>query len=112
MSLQNALLRPVCTISKEYALKLAMFKIGMGRQDRYLGIESILVKYRDKILQPPLRLPTHIMEGRVKILETYPKYEEIISFFPYFRPFADCYIYLFIWGFTSLSTLYRSYHDG
>ena len=21
-------------------------------------------------------------------------------------------IYLFIWGFTSLSTLYRSYHDG
>ena len=22
------------------------------------------------------------------------------------------YIYLFIWGFTSLSTLYRSYHDG
>ena len=23
-----------------------------------------------------------------------------------------CFIYLFIWGFTSLSTLYRSYHDG
>ena len=23
-----------------------------------------------------------------------------------------CLIYLFIWGFTSLSTLYRSYHDG
>ena len=22
------------------------------------------------------------------------------------------YVYLFIWGFTSLSTLYRSYHDG
>ena len=22
------------------------------------------------------------------------------------------FIYLFIWGFTSLSTLYRSYHDG
>ena len=21
-------------------------------------------------------------------------------------------VYLFIWGFTSLSTLYRSYHDG
>ena len=25
---------------------------------------------------------------------------------------CDCYIYLFICGFTSLSTLYRSYHDG
>ena len=25
---------------------------------------------------------------------------------------SDQYIYLFIWGFTSLSTLYRSYHDG
>ena len=24
----------------------------------------------------------------------------------------DWFIYLFIWGFTSLSTLYRSYHDG
>ena len=24
----------------------------------------------------------------------------------------DIFIYLFIWGFTSLSTLYRSYHDG
>ena len=24
----------------------------------------------------------------------------------------DLFIYLFIWGFTSLSTLYRSYHDG
>ena len=22
------------------------------------------------------------------------------------------FVYLFIWGFTSLSTLYRSYHDG
>ena len=24
----------------------------------------------------------------------------------------DLFICLFIWGFTSLSTLYRSYHDG
>ena len=27
-------------------------------------------------------------------------------------PMADCLAGLFIWGFTSLSTLYRSYHDG
>ena len=56
----------------------------MGWYDRYLGIESILVKYCDEILQLSLRLPTHIMEGRVKILETYPKSEEIISFYPIF----------------------------
>ena len=24
----------------------------------------------------------------------------------------NMFVYLFIWGFTSLSTLYRSYHDG
>ena len=55
----------------------------MGRLVRYLGIESILLKYRDEILKPPLRLSTYIMEGRVKILETYPKSEEIISFYPH-----------------------------
>ena len=55
----------------------------MGRSVRYLGIESILLKYRDEILQPPLHLPTCIMEGRVKILETYAKSEEIISFYPH-----------------------------
>ena len=27
-------------------------------------------------------------------------------------PYSQWLIYLFIWGFTSLSTLYRSYHDG
>ena len=51
--------------------------------ERYLGIESILLKYRDDILKPPLRLSAHIMEGRVKILETYPKTEEIITFYPH-----------------------------
>ena len=44
------------------------------------SIKSILLEYCDKILEPPFRLPTHIMEGRVKILETWPKSEEIISF--------------------------------
>ena len=26
--------------------------------------------------------------------------------------YINMHVYLFIWGFTSLSTLYRSYHDG
>ena len=42
------------------------------------------MKYRDEILQPPLRLSAHIMEGRVEILVTNPKAEEIISFYPIF----------------------------
>ena len=45
----------------------------------WLGIESILVKYRDEILKPPLRLSAHITEGRVKILETNLKSEEIAN---------------------------------
>ena len=28
------------------------------------------------------------------------------------KVFSPKFIYLFIWGFTSISTLYRSYHDG
>ena len=55
-----------------------------GSVGRYLGIESILLKYYDEILQPPLCLSAHIMEVRVKILETYPKSEEIRSFYPQF----------------------------
>ena len=42
------------------------------------------MKYCDEILQLPLRLSAHIMEGKVKMLETYPKSEEIISFCPIF----------------------------
>ena len=41
------------------------------------------MKYRDKILQPPLCLSAHIME-RVKILETYLKSKEVISFYAQF----------------------------
>ena len=40
--------------------------------------ESILVKYCDEILP----LITHFMKGRVKILETCPKAEEIINLYP------------------------------
>ena len=39
------------------------------------------MKYHDKILNPPFRLPTHIMEGRVEIIETYPKSEENYKLF-------------------------------
>ena len=63
----------------------------MGWYARYLGIESILVKYRNEILQPPLRLSAHIMEGKLKILGTTPKSEEITHFYPIFCVFADFY---------------------
>ena len=61
----------------------------MGRYARYLGIETILLKYRYEILQPPFHLSTYIMEGRVKISETYSKSEEIINFYPQFSYIAD-----------------------
>ena len=57
-----------------------MLKIGMGRLARNLGIETILLKYCDEILKLALCLSSHIIEGRVKILETYPKSEEITHF--------------------------------
>ena len=40
------------------------------------------MKYRDEILKPPLCLPTHKMEERVKILETYP-------FVEFYKRFID-----------------------
>ena len=45
-----------------------------------LGIENILLKCCDKILIPPFCLPTHTMEGTVKIWETNQKSEEITHF--------------------------------
>ena len=42
-------------------------------------MESILLKHYDEILQLPLHLCTLIMEGRVKIVETYLKSEELLS---------------------------------
>ena len=38
------------------------------------------MKYRDEILQPPLCLSTHKMEEKLKILEIYAKYKEMMSF--------------------------------
>ena len=45
-----------------------------------LSIKSIFLKYHVAILKPPLRLPTHVMERRVKILETFPKSEQLEAF--------------------------------
>ena len=41
------------------------------------------MEYCDDILQPPSGLLTHIIEGKLKILETNPKSEEI--FIPLFN---------------------------
>ena len=42
------------------------------------------MKHRDEILQPPLRLSAHTMEGKPKISGTHPKPKEMISFYPIF----------------------------
>ena len=56
----------------------------MGPLAWCLGIESILLESRDENLQLLLCLSTHIMEGRLKISETYQTSEEIISFYRQF----------------------------
>ena len=48
----------------------SLLLVGMGRY-------TILLKHRDEILKQPLRLQTHIMEGRVKILETYKNLKKL-----------------------------------
>ena len=75
---------------------LHLFHLGMGRQVRCLNITSILLKYCDEILQRPLHLPTHVMEGIVKILETYPKSEEAISIYHKFSCICRLYTVLVI----------------
>ena len=44
---------------------LCGFQLGMGQQARCLGIESILLNYRDEIFQLPRRLSTRTMEGKL-----------------------------------------------
>ena len=66
-----------------------MLKLGMGQLARYLSIESILLKYCDEILQTPLCLSAHIMEGKVEILETNKKSEEVLHFYFIFGAFMD-----------------------
>ena len=67
-----------------YAEILLVQYLGMGRKAWCLSISSILVKYCDKILQPTLLLSAHIMVGKLKILETNPKYEEVAHIHPIF----------------------------
>ena len=47
-----------------------------------IALLSILLKYHDEIWKPPLSLSTHIMEGRVKILETYQNLKKLYAFIP------------------------------
>ena len=78
------------TIVTETALKTNFWSAAIRTAAYFLGNGFTvpqprpLLKYRNEILQPPLRFSAHIMEGRVKILETYPKSEEIISFYSIF----------------------------
>ena len=53
----------------------------MGQCCWYLGVESTLLKYLDDILKLPSHLSTYIIEGKLEILETYPKSEEIVHFY-------------------------------
>ena len=60
-----------------------------------------LMKYQDEILQLPLHLQTHVMYGKLQILGTNPKSEEIISF----CPIVSCILQTFIaitWSRTAM----------
>ena len=54
-----------------------------------MTFKSILMLYCDNVLQPPLHLSTHIIEGKHKIQETNQKSKEIEDFCP---------ICWYIWG--------------
>ena len=51
------------------------------------------MKYRDKMLQPPFCLSAHacIVEGKLNILETNQKSEEITHFYHIFCALGDFY---------------------
>ena len=49
----------------------------------------MIFRYFDVILKLSIHLSTHIMEGKLKVMVTYPKSEEIMIFIPYFCAFAD-----------------------
>ena len=40
------------------------------------------MKYHDETFQPPPQLSTHIIEGKLKIVDTSDQSKEIISFYP------------------------------
>ena len=89
----------------------------------------------DKVLYTQLFLFTQVLKliqtlvGKVKLQLTHILFKVLEKYLTYFVPkktittssigqkasltYTFIYLfYLFIWGFTSLSTLYRSYHDG
>ena len=47
------------------------------------------MKYHEETLQLALSLSTHKMEGKLKMLEMYPKSEKNIGFYPIFFCIAD-----------------------
>ena len=53
--------------------------------------ESSVSVSHDEILQLQLRLSTHIIQGRLQIVDTTPQSEEILAFVPYFVFLADFY---------------------
>ena len=67
---------------------LIVFNGANCRQARCLSIKSILLKYRDEILQPPLHLSAHRIEGKLKIVEINHQSQEIMSFIAHFYPTA------------------------
>ena len=71
-------------------LKQNVPKVRMGQWAQCYAIKSILMKYRDEILKLALCLSTHIIEGKLKMLKTYPKLN-LTVFIPYFCAFADFY---------------------
>ena len=64
--------------------------VGMGCYPWCLCIRSILPKYCNETLQLPYRLSIHIGEGKLKILQTNDKSEEVAHFYQ---------IFLCIWDF-------------
>ena len=66
------------TIQEEYRQILLWFFYGV-------------LTYCDEILQPPLCMSAHIMEGKLKTLETNQKSEEILHFYLIFCVFMDFY---------------------
>ena len=52
-------------------------------------MERILLQDCDEVLEPTIRLSTHITSGKLKILETNPKSEEVANFYPIFWIFVN-----------------------